>query len=321
MVGLVNDLLDISKIEENMVSLEHAPFRLSDLIDRVVQIGSVSIGAKPVVLSHEISPDLEAEYYGDSQRLHQVLLNLVSNAVKFTLEGSVKLQVRILDMGDREPALQFAVADTGIGMSGEAAARIFDKFVQADSSTTRRFGGTGLGLSIARSFAELMGGTLTVASTENVGSVFTFVVPLTAVKTPSLLPAAPSARRRTILLVDDNEANLLVARALLEEMEHTVITASNGAEAIEFARSSHIDLILMDIQMEGMDAYEATRRIRSEEAADQCPRRQIVALSAYDARSARAKCLAAGMDGYIAKPIDAANLAAAIEPSLHATTR
>jgi signal transduction histidine kinase/ActR/RegA family two-component response regulator len=313
MVGLVNDLLDISKIEENMIVLENAPFQVVELIDRVIQIGAIPLGDKAVVLSHEIGPGVKAEYIGDSQRLYQILLNLVSNAVKFTASGSIVLKVQAFGTPDARTSLHFSVSDTGIGMTKEAAAKIFEKFVQADSSTTRRYGGTGLGLSIARSLAELMDGTLTVTSTEGVGSVFLLVVPLTGVDGEKRSPLAiPAGSNRKVLLVDDNEANLLVAKTFLQDLGYVVITATSGLEAVDHAKDRKIGLILMDIQMEGVDGFEAAEKIRQDEAAENRPRRPIIALSAYDAGSVKAKCLEAGMDDYIAKPIDAAGFGAAV---------
>ncbi len=310
MTGLVTDLLDISKIEDNKIVLEAIPFDLPEVIERVVEIAGVAIDKNAVRLGFTSSLDAGVRYVGDPQRIHQVLLNLVSNAVKFTAQGCVTVEVAEVSRVDLVSHLQITVTDTGIGMSQEATAKIFDKFVQADSSTTRRFGGSGLGLSIARSLAELMGGRLSVTSVVGTGSVFTLALPLAHAGTEIARdsPERPHVKRdRTnvrVLVVDDNDANLLVATALLEDLGYHVHVASSGLQALELLKHHPVDIVLMDIQMEGMDGLETTRRVRAWEARENQPPRSIIAMTAHGDAGNKAMCLTAGMTDYLSKPID-----------------
>ncbi len=189
MATLVNDLLDVGKIEDNKIELEALPFDLAEVMERVVEIGAVGIGTKDVVLSCSCDGCASPAYIGDAQRLHQILLNLVSNAVKFTEHGTVTMAAREQTRGQGMATVAITISDTGIGISAKAIGKIFDKYVQADISTTRRFGGTGLGLSIARSLAERMSGSVTVESEAGVGSVFTVVVPLGYAASPDTPPS------------------------------------------------------------------------------------------------------------------------------------
>ncbi|MBW8882368.1 MAG: response regulator, partial [Asticcacaulis sp.] len=291
------------------IILEAIPFDLTEVVARVVEIAGVGVDKTAVELSVTSSVG-GVRYVGDPQRIHQVLLNLVSNAVKFTAQGQVHVDVSEQARADGISHLLITVADTGIGMADDAAARIFEKFVQADSSTTRRFGGSGLGLSIARSLAELMGGQLSVTSAVGKGSLFTFALPLAQAEADvahETRAAAHVAMAKTdvrVLVVDDNDANLLVATALLDDLGYIVHVAMSGAQALDVLKDEPVDIVLMDVQMEGMDGFETTQLIRQWEARGGQPSRPIIAMTALGGEGDRARCLTAGMTDYLSKPID-----------------
>ena len=309
LLALVNDLLDISKIEDNKIELETQPFHPSHLVANVIKMMTQQSADKNIELVSVSDGDVHDYFVGDGQRVFQVLLNLVSNAVKFTSTGGVTITTRELPADGDLTQLIISVADTGIGIAAENLEGIFDKFVQADSSTTRRYGGSGLGLSIARSLAERMGGTLEVASKVGQGSVFTLslLLPKASPDAPSEsleTPAAASLHGGKVLLVEDNSANIVVATALLEGMGYEVATAANGPDALALFKAQKFDVALMDVQMQGMDGYETTRRLRAIERETRSPRLPIIAMTAFVMVGDREKCLAAGMDDYIAKPIN-----------------
>lgn len=249
-------------------------------------------------------------------RIRQVIANLLANAIKFTEAGSVSVSV-----GARDASIEIVVSDTGIGMSPEVLSRLFSKFSQADSSTTRRFGGTGLGLAISRELAQLMGGDLSAESEVDRGSRFTLVVPMERVASPAAgadTPAveslsSPAVGRLCILLAEDNPTNQMVARALLEPLGADLRIASDGIEALECWRAGDFDLVLLDIQMPRMDGLGVARAIRCEEADADRTRVPILALSANAMAHQIASYLEAGMDGHVAKPIEVGKLYAAIE--------
>ena len=321
LLALVNDLLDISKIEDGKVELEARPFRPSEVMANVVKMMASQAAEKGIALTCEVEPGAHDAFIGDEHRIYQVLLNLVSNAVKFTSSGGVSIMMAerpgdgaakdgVPNAGDLVD-LTLSVVDTGIGIAPETVERIFDKFVQADSSTTRRYGGSGLGLPIARSLTERMGGTLDVSSRPGAGSIFTVTLPLRRSPTqPSAAPEAPARPRGQrggrVLLVEDNAANVVVASALLENLGFETVTAANGAEALDKLTRESFVVALMDVQMEGMDGYETTRRFRAIEKASGAKRLPIIAVTAFVMAGDREKCAAAGMDDYLAKPIDIA---------------
>jgi CheY-like chemotaxis protein len=248
---------------------------------------------------------------GDRGRLHQVLLNLVANAVKFTASGEVTIDVGVSPREASEPAIRFAVSDTGIGIARDSLARMFEPFTQADISTTRHYGGTGLGLAIAREIVSLMGGTIGADSTPGAGSTFWFEVVLPAVATADRLPADRGdaatlaevawASPPLVLVVDDNPVNQLVAVRLLERCGARADTAGDGREALGALSAKHYDAVLMDCQMPGMDGYEATAELRRSETGGQ--HTPVIAMTADAMAGAAERCLAAGMDDYITKPI------------------
>jgi CheY-like chemotaxis protein/anti-sigma regulatory factor (Ser/Thr protein kinase) len=279
----------------------------------------VSLAAQKDVRLHvEIEPEAHGVWFGDGGRLKQVIANLVSNAVKFTAEGEVVVEVSPAAFG-----LHFVVRDSGIGIPSERLGDLFQKFSQVDASTTRRFGGTGLGLAISRELVELMGGHMNVASEAGQGSTFTFDLPLEkrAERRPPPRVAedapveaeTPTAR---ILAAEDNPTNQLILKSLLEPFGVDLTVVGNGREAVDAFHSRGFDLILMDVQMPEMNGVEATIAIRQIEAADRLAAIPILALSANVMRHQVEEYLAAGMTGFVPKPIEAGKLFAAIEVAL-----
>ena len=253
---------------------------------------------------------------GDRMRLQQVLLNLAGNAIKFTERGEVEISLRALSQND-DAHLEFAVRDTGIGIPPSAQEHLFQPFAQADASMARRFGGTGLGLSICKSLVEMMGGRIWVESEVGKGSTFYFTVRLPLAKelpadfeAPLAVSAAACTQLR-ILLVEDNPANQKLATYVLQDRGHLVEIAGDGQEAIRLTEQNRYDVILMDVQMPGMDGLEATAAIRKRE--DGGSRVPIIAMTAHAMKGDRERCLAAGMDGYLSKPIDAHEMIALVE--------
>jgi PAS domain S-box-containing protein len=314
LMALINDILDFSKIEAGKLDLEQIEFDLPSAVGSVARIVSSQAHDKGLILRMKLAPDVPALVSGDSLRLRQVLLNLASNAVKFTDAGGVTISVHPRPDG----RLRFSVADTGIGIDPAVRHILLDPFSQADSSTTRRFGGTGLGLAICAQLVELMGGTLEFDSLLGAGSTFWFDVPLRASDRSEVTPAASptpmvfaeSFAGTRVLLADDTGINRLVGVAMLERLGCVVDVVSNGAEAVEAVTRNHYDAVLMDCLMPVMDGYEATSRIRGGEA--EAARTPIIALTASAMVGDREKCLAAGMDDYLSKPLDQSALAGAL---------
>ncbi len=318
LLTVINDILDFSKIEAGKLELEHLPFDARRLCEEVRDVLSPQASGKGLQFVVECVPDAAAWRTGDPGRLRQVLLNFVSNALKFTRAGSVRLRLVTDAPADGVPRTRFEVIDSGIGMTPEALARLFEPFVQADASTTRRFGGTGLGLAICKRLVQMMGGDIEVTSTVGHGSTFAFTLPLPLATASDALVAEtenPVVAVRTycgrVLVAEDNPVNQRVVKMMLERMGCRVDVASNGIEAVQMVRSFHYDLVFMDWQMPEMDGVEATQRIReSETGARRVP---VVALTANAMQGDREKCLAAGMDGFITKPIRPETLRATLE--------
>ena len=307
---LINDVLDLSKIEAGEVMVEHAPFGLHALLKSLGDVMVEQAHAKRIAFEIDIADDLPRALLGDAMRLGQVLTNLVSNAIKFTDTGGVRLRVGQTAATAEATTLQFSVRDSGIGMTPETLSRLFKPFAQADSSTTRRFGGTGLGLSIVERLTALMGGTVAVTSSPGVGSEF--CVELTLPVAPpealvSLSAASPAPDQRglrglRVLIADDSEINLDVAQRILELEGAQVTLARNGQEAFELMQAGPqaFDVVLMDVQMPVLDGYKATRRIRSELGLSV----PIIALTAGALTSERRRAIDAGMNDFITKPFD-----------------
>ncbi|MEQ6888880.1 ATP-binding protein [Halomonas sp. CS7] len=303
LLELINDILDFSKIEAQRLEFEERPFDLAELIDGAVALFAPRAQARGLRLECELDPRLPTRLLGDAGRLRQVLLNLLSNAIKFTEQGEVRLGVRALGEG---PVL-FEVVDTGIGIAPESQRQLFEPFQQGDPSTARRFGGTGLGLVISKRLVEAQGGRLAFESEPGRGSRFWFVLTLpeaTAgeVAADVAVPAAQGGLADArLLVVEDDPVNQQVARAMLERLGCRVSVAEAADVALSWAAREHFDLIFMDVQLPGMDGLEATRRLRAQGGwSAEVP---VVAMTAGGPSGDQARCLAAGMNGYLTKPL------------------
>ena len=314
LLGIINDILDFSKIESGKLEIESAPFRLEDLMDNLSNLISMRAAEKGVSLDFQFAPDVPTSLIGDSLRIGQVLTNLGNNAVKFTHSGgSIVVRVKLIASQGPQVNLHFEVADTGIGVSAEQQARLFQSFSQADSSTTRRYGGSGLGLVIAKSLVEMMGGRIWLESEPGVGSRFHFSVPLGVSRGESFprreraavrdsgLDAAQALQGSRILLVEDNAVNRELAIDLLQSQGALVEVACDGRQALDKLDQQTFDCVLMDCQMPVMDGYTATRRIREQARFAELP---VIAMTANVMKGDRERVEAAGMNDYIAKPVD-----------------
>jgi PAS domain S-box-containing protein len=317
LLQIINDALDLSKIEAGKLTLENTPFRLQPLLQRTLALVATQAMAKGIALSLECQ-DAPVAVGGDPTRLSQALLNLLGNAVKFTEQGSVVLRCRVLSPCALGQLLRFEVADTGIGVALDQLPRLFTAFEQGDSSTTRRFGGTGLGLALTRRLALLMGGDAGGDSAPGQGSTFWFTACLqvvpdagadldAALGEPALgAPATPPVLRDArVLVVEDNGFNQEVLRAILERAGLVVDVAGEGRQALAMAAQWHYDLVLTDLHMPGMDGFETARGLRSLAGYAEVP---IVALTANAFSETRDACLAAGMNDYVAKPVSPEHL-------------
>jgi PAS domain S-box-containing protein len=321
MMNLINDMLDIAKIEDNMIEIECIQFNLKKLVEDAVNMMSVKAHEKSLELAVEYGQNVSDEFCGDPMRIQQILVNLLSNAIKFTTQGNVKV---IIDASASNikgmHKITIKVLDTGIGIPAEKLYSIFDKFTQADSSITRKYGGTGLGLSICKSLVEKMGGSIHVASTPNEGSVFTFNLLLRETKNIQVAnnyeAADPSnlvnkdVVKKCVMLVEDYKANILVATSILEELGYQYEVVTDGENALRLLEKRQFDAILMDIQMQHIDGYETTRRIRKWEKQHGHTQTPIIAMTAYALLGDRDKCLEAGMNDYLSKPFKPKELAA-----------
>ncbi len=314
---LINDLLDLSKIEAGRLDLHTEPLRLFALLEERITLLTPRAREKGLALALDVAADVPAVVIGDAARLAQTLTNLLGNAIKFTPAGSVTLSVTRED-GD---SLCFAVADTGIGIAPSKLETIFEPFTQADGSVTRAFGGTGLGLSITRSLVELMKGSISVTSTPGSGTTFWLRLPMPAAELPPVQVAAaasPAAADRAasttlaVLLAEDNEVNVYLVESMLANAGCRIDVAPNGQSAVDQWRRTHYDVIFMDVQMPGMDGHAATRAIRQLEAQMGRPRVPIYALSAHAFASDAQASIAAGCDAHLAKPVSKATLLTAL---------
>jgi len=312
LLAVVNDILDFSKIEAGRVDLEVADFHLRECLANTLKTLALRANEKKLALLCEVNEEVPEAVFGDGNRLRQVVVNLVGNAIKFTEKGEVAMNVNVAERRSDSLLLHFVVRDTGIGIARKKQASIFEPFTQADSSTTRKYGGTGLGLSISARLVELMGGRIWVESEEGAGSRFHFTVALragneraTAAKELAKVEIPCSARRPERMLrvpLDEaNPVNQTLARRLLEKRGHRVAVAANGREALARLQQDTFDLVLMDVQMPVTDGLEATRAFRARERnGEHLP---IIALTAHAMKGDEERCLAAGMDGYLTKPI------------------
>jgi signal transduction histidine kinase/DNA-binding response OmpR family regulator len=322
LLEIINDLLDVSKIEAGKLDFEKAPILIRDVVQEVSNIFRHLIKEKKIQYNVKIAPDVPMRVITDPLRLKQVLINLVSNAFKFTEKGQISVSVKNKSITQSTAELLFRVEDTGIGISGDIQDQLFDAFIQADSSITRKYGGTGLGLTISKKIIEMMGGSIWVESTPKAGSSFFFTVkfkiasnennrkrlshPQLKDRKVSMDPILPGEFNDVrILLVEDNPVNQMVATEVLKNSDFSVDTAINGIEAVKAVRADTYDVVLMDIQMPQMDGLQATKIIRKKLNMHDLP---IIAMTAHAMKGDRDRCFDAGMNGYIAKPIDCKEL-------------
>jgi signal transduction histidine kinase len=317
LLGLIGNILDLSKIEAGQLSLERLEFDLAETLDQVVRLLLPAAREKGIELRLDIAPGARGRFCGDAARLRQILLNLVGNGIKFTAAGSVGLQVGPAEAAGAKGRLCFTIRDTGIGIAPEVQARLFEPFTQADSSITRRYGGTGLGLAITHRLIELMGGAIDLASTPGEGSTFRFVQPFDRAReepepAPGIARASLESLRARfhILLADDNDINRMVAARQLEALGYRFSVVENGLEAVTAYAREHFDAVLMDCRMPVMDGYEATRRLRLEAHGRDVP---IIAVTAFALKEDVESCFAAGMSDYLTKPFQLSDLAAVLD--------
>ena len=324
LLTLINDILDFSKVESGHLELEYQPFDLRQCISGSIDLVAASAANKKLEMTYEVAPTCPRYVVGDVTRVRQILVNLLSNSVKFTERGKVWVNAEATLIEEGSYRLEIAVVDTGVGITPDRIEYIFESFSQADASTTRRFGGTGLGLAISKHLTELMEGKIFVKSKEGIGSTFTLVLNMQgADNLPARGKEGAQARRSPrqgkmgrrmplrILVADDNVINQKVARLLLENLGYRADLAANGLEVLEALERQPYDVVLMDVQMPELDGLETTRRIGRQFPPERRPR--IIAVTAGAMRRDREKCLEAGMDDYISKPVQEEELRAALE--------
>jgi signal transduction histidine kinase/ActR/RegA family two-component response regulator len=329
LLRLVNDILDLAKIESGRLELEEAPFSPAACVDQAVRLVRPAAEAKALALNIHLAPDLPARVGGDVTRLTQILVNLLGNAVKFTSTGHIDLTASSHPRPNTaEVELRFAITDTGIGIHAEQLARLFQEFSQADSSTTRHYGGTGLGLAISQRLAQLHGGAVQVQSTPGQGSTFTLSIvarrtePAPAAPAPAApAPASPGidasfAQKHParVLVADDNPVNRQLVARQLQRLGYKADVAEDGALALELWRKEKHDLLLLDVEMPNLDGLQAATAIRAEGG----PKVTIVMLTAHATEEARTRCLAAGANERLAKPLTIGDLASTLDRLLTA---
>lgn len=317
LLNLLNDILDFSKIEAGKLELEETEFSLSEEIQHVSSVIRLRIEEKELAYHCEMDPGLAVMFRGDPLRLRQILMNLLTNAVKFTEHGSVTLRVRQedADSDDDPPRLRFEVVDTGMGIPAEKQSALFTRFNQMETFTSRKFGGTGLGLAISKKLANMMGGEIGCESEAGKGSTFWFTVQLPVVKSadsrPSPQEPAATGGPRTFsghaLIVDDNRINRLVSASMLKKLGMTTSEAQDGKEAVAILQYQSFDIVFMDCLMPEIDGYEATRAIRTHEKSTG-KHQLIIAMTAQAMRGDREACMDAGMDDYVSKPLEMEDL-------------
>jgi CheY-like chemotaxis protein len=338
MLGIINDILDISKIETGQVELDLTDFALHEKIEQACTVAAIEAQTKGLDFEVLIAADVPKYVRGDSGRLRQIILNLVSNAVKFTATGSVVVRASAPSHTDAAATVRIAVTDSGIGVDPVALDTMFEPFTQADSSTTRKYGGTGLGLAIARELTDLMGGTIGAESDPGHGSTFWFEVemPVAAAPAdaaPSGSPKAATAKRTPgtaatplgpdtplVLVAEDTPVNQIVAIRALQRCGCRAQAVNDGYEALEALLTQRYDAILMDCQMPEMDGYQTTGELRRREVGGR--RTPVIAMTAHAMKGDLEKCLAAGMDDYVSKPLRHQALAEVLErwlPTHHET--
>jgi CheY-like chemotaxis protein len=320
LLTILNDILDFSKIESGKLEFECVPFSPADAVAEALRPIAGRAKEKGLALISEIDADVP-RIVGDPVRVRQVIANLAANAIKFTERGGIRVGAAVASRTGGQVVLQFRVSDSGIGIAPDRCHRIFEPFTQADASTTRHFGGTGLGLAISATLVRMMNGRIWVDSEPGAGSTFYFTASFdvaadaavpTTTTAAARIGAADPQRQARILVAEDNAVNQRIAMGLLSRRGHTVTVVANGVDAVTAAARESYDVILMDVQMPVMDGLEATAIIRDAER--RTPHRaRIIAMTAHAMAGDRERCLAAGMDGYVSKPIDPRALFAAVE--------
>ncbi|BFM13884.1 hypothetical protein R50073_00670 [Maricurvus nonylphenolicus] len=326
LLGIINDILDFSKIEAGKLNLDHHELNLTSLVNKTIKWLSVSAEQKQLPIHLNIDHDIPQWLMGDSTRINQILVNLLGNAIKFTDTGEIIVAINLHSIIKDTATIIISITDTGIGIDEKLARNLFDPFSQADGSSSRKYGGTGLGLAICHQLAHNMGGELTFSSSLGEGSSFTLKLPLRIIAEPTSDRLAVSGTAKQdalpalhVLLVEDNLVNQKVAQGMLKKLHATAVTANNGIEALELLAQTAtegrkmFDLILMDIEMPELDGYNTTRQIRAGAIAPDLP---IIAMTAHAMSGDREKCLVAGMDDYITKPINLAALETALRAAI-----
>ena len=324
LLALINDLLDISKIEAKSVDLESVNFNLTNVIDDVISMLNSKAVEKNIKLVSNANSFKDKNYIGDPARIKQILLNLGSNALKFTDQGKIQIELTSTPADSACENIQISVKDSGIGIPQDKLKTIFNKFTQADSSINRKYGGTGLGLTITKTLVEIMGGEISVESKLGEGSVFTINLPLVLAtaedkKEPTKTQKIKAAdqpvgnSKPLVLLVEDYAPNILVATLYLEEFGYEVEAVNDGIEAVEKTKDNKYIAVMMDVQMHGMNGFDATKAIRKFEHDNHRPRQLIIGMTAHALAGDRERCLDAGMDDYLSKPFNPNELRALLE--------
>ncbi len=318
LMHILNDILDLSKIERNKLRLESIDFDLHATMEQVIKLFSAKTSLKQIAFSYEIESGVPLHLQGDPFRLRQVLMNLVGNAIKFTNEGSISVKVEQVAQADPQRTaegdivLRFSVKDTGIGIPKEQQDLIFESFTQADPSITRKYGGTGLGLTISKEIVKLMNGEMQVESEPGKGSTFRFTAvfkpahngPAVPVETEEKTQQSGTIRRLRVLVAEDNRINQKAVEHMLDKLGHTAVVAGNGTEALAALRAQQFDIVLMDVQMPGIDGLETTRSIRAGNGSERNARIPIIAMTAHTFKDVIQSCFDAGMNDYLSKPVD-----------------
>jgi signal transduction histidine kinase/ActR/RegA family two-component response regulator len=309
LLAILNDILDLSKIEAGKLSLEEIPFDLREIIQDLVVLHSLKAEQKGVELNSVIDEQVPKVVVSDPTRIRQILVNLISNALKFTNDGEVSIHVSVHNKTDDRVSMRIEVSDTGIGIAQDKQQQLFSAFTQADGSTTRKYGGTGLGLAIVRQLVEMMHGELDIDSDLGKGARFWFVIPMGISQSP-LKARSPTSEKTEkvnlkgrVLLVEDNPVNEMVARKMLEKLGLDSVTAANGQEALDMLESESVDVVLMDCQMPEMDGFEATQHLREREKISGARALPVIAMTANVMEGDRERCLQAGMNDYLGKPV------------------
>lgn len=313
LLQIINDILDFSKIEAGKLHLEIIDFSIREVFDQLREVFSSEAKTRNLALTFDVEALVPHRLEGDPLRFSQIVTNLVSNALKFTEQGHIKVTARLLDIKDSLSTVEILCEDTGIGIPESKIKRLFSPFTQADSSTTRRYGGTGLGLSICQSLCRMMGGDISVRSRAGVGSTFAFSVCLNTLEGETATSLARVEIQeetldfsdKKVLLVEDNEINQELVVELLKDTGMTIDIANNGLEALEKVKLQAYDLVFMDIQMPFLDGFEVTRRIRKDIGKKELP---IIAMTANASNEDRENCIQSGMDDFVSKPIAPASL-------------